>query len=97
MKRGGEPEPAREIDLHGLGIERARARLEEELTFCRARRLSPLLVITGRGWNSPGQKPVLGPVLSAWLKGPAGRALGVAECRSTSAGGALLVSLRSRP
>jgi len=87
------PEPAHEIDLHGLDVPRALARLEQELTFCRARRISPVLVIAGRGWGSAGRKPVLAPATRAWLAGPAGRALGVVECRPTGRGGAFWVRL----
>ena len=91
--RSSLPEPAHEIDLHGLDVARALARLEQELTFCRARRISPVLVIAGRGWGSSLGKPVLAPAARAWLEGPAGRALGVVDCRPTGRGGAFWVRL----
>ena len=93
MARRPDPEPARKVDLHGRGLRSALRHLEQELTFCRARRMSPVLVVTGRGWNSPGQEPVLGPAVRAWLDGPEGRALGVVECRLVHKGGALLVRI----
>ena len=96
MPRRALPEPAREIDLHGLDVPGALARLRSELAFCRARGISPLLVITGRGLGSPGGRAVLGPAVRSWLTGRAGRAAGVVECRSTSRGGALWIRLASR-
>ena len=87
-------EAARQIDLHGMRVESALRRLEQELTYCRARKVSPLLVVVGRGWHSPGQKPVLGPAVRKWLDGPGGKALGVADCQPVHQGGALLVRLR---
>lgn len=92
-RRDALPEPARELDLHGLSVAQAKRRLEQELTLCRARRLSPLRVVTGRGWQSPGGRPVLAPAVRAWLEGPEGRALGVRECRVVARGGALWVRL----
>ena len=92
-RRGSLPDPAREIDLHGLPVERALARLEHELVFCRARRISPVLVITGRGWGSAGGRSVLGPAVRSWIEGASGRALGVRECRPTARGGALWLRL----
>ncbi len=82
-----------EIDLHGLTVERAIRRLEQELTVCRARRTTPVLVITGRGFGSAGQQSVLGPAIEKWLRGARGGALGVVQCRRVQRGGALWVEL----
>ncbi len=82
-----------EIDLHGLTVARALRRLKDELYTCRARRTTPVLIITGRGWGSPSGKAVLGPAVEAWLRGPDGAALGVVQCRREQRGGALLVQL----
>ena len=87
------PEPVREVDLHGLTVPGALKRVEQELTFCRARRLSPVLVITGRGWGNPDGRSRLGPAVRTWLEGREGRALGVRECRPVHDGGALWVRL----
>jgi DNA-nicking Smr family endonuclease len=94
-RRARLPEPQRELDLHGLPPERALARLREELAFCRARRISPLLVIVGRGWNSPDGRPVLAPAVRRWLEGAEARALGVREARPHSRGGALWVRVQA--
>jgi DNA-nicking Smr family endonuclease len=77
------------VDLHGLGTERALRRLAQELHAARVRRAKRLLVITGAGWGSPDQKPVLRPALEAWLRGPEGRALGVRDVQRTHRDGAL--------
>ena len=86
-------EPVREIDLHGRRVEGALRFLEQELTYCRARRLSPVLVIVGRGWHSPGQRAVLAAAARAWLEGPRGRGLGVAGLKVSNQGGAFLVDV----
>lgn len=87
------PEPVHEVDLHGLTVARALARVEAELTFCRARRMSPVLIITGRGWGNPDGRSRLAPAVRAWLEGREGRALGVRECRAVHDGGAFWVRL----
>jgi DNA-nicking Smr family endonuclease len=86
--------PEREIDLHGMKVSSALRFLTQELTFCRARRIGLLRVVVGRGWNSRGQQPVLGPAVRAWLQGPEGRALGVVDCKPDGRGGALLVRVK---
>lgn len=84
----------REIDLHRMKVDSALRFLTQELTYCRARGVEDLLVIVGRGWHSPGQRPVLGPAVRSWLEGPKGRALGVVECREEARGGALRLRIR---
>lgn len=86
------PEPAREIDLHGMPVARALKFLEHELTLCRARRISPLLVITGRGWGRADGRGVLGPAVREWLA-RRGREFHVVEQRPTAKGGALWLRL----
>ena len=93
MPRHPLPEPVYEIDLHGMGVATALSRLEGELTLCRARRMTPVLVITGRGWGSEGGRAVLAPAVKSWLDGDLGRALGVVECRPQHRGGAFWVRL----
>ena len=86
--------PPREIDLHRMKVETALGQLEQELTYCRAGGVRSLRVIVGRGWHSPGQRPVLAPAVRTWLLGPKGRALGVKDCQAENRGGALLVRLQ---
>ena len=91
------PAPRREVDLHRLTIAKALTALEAELVYCRSGRVSPLLVVTGRGSHSSAGQSVLRPEVEAWLRGPKGRALGVLEVREAprSKGGALWLRLAS--
>jgi DNA-nicking Smr family endonuclease len=93
VARRKQPTPAHEVDLHGRGVESALRHLTQELAYCRSRGLSPVLVLTGRGWHSPGQESVLTPAVQTWLRGRAARALGVGDCQLTHGGGAILVRL----
>jgi DNA-nicking Smr family endonuclease len=96
MERHREPrEPPIEIDLHGLPPQHALRHLGRELHACRLRRCTEVLVITGRGWGNLQQKPVLRPMVEAWLRGAEGQRLGVIGFEEHSQGGALLVTLRS--
>jgi DNA-nicking Smr family endonuclease len=54
-------------DLHGLGVDEAEARLKEFLTHCLVCNYRSVLVVHGRGRNSPGQLPVLKSRLEGWL------------------------------
>ncbi|MCS6902607.1 MAG: Smr/MutS family protein [Polyangiaceae bacterium] len=59
-------------DLHGLTAAEARARLEDVLPRARQRGERVLLLIHGKGHNSPGGKGVLRGEMAAWLsQGPA--------------------------
>ena len=67
------------------------------LARCRAAGKSPVLVITGKGHGSFGGRPVLGPGIERWLRGPEAQGLGVSGFRQVRGGGALEVSIqRSR-
>jgi DNA-nicking Smr family endonuclease len=54
-------------DLHGLGVDTAQARLREFLAQCSARGYRTVLVVHGRGRNSPQNLPVLKRHLERWL------------------------------
>ena len=94
-KRGGEA-PAGEIDLHGCTLEAAIRRLSEGLARFRAARKSPVLVITGKGYGSPGGRPVLSPGIERWLRGPEALALGVAGHRKLRDGGSFEVTIKRK-
>ncbi|HPF13079.1 MAG TPA: Smr/MutS family protein [Planctomycetota bacterium] len=83
----------REIDLHGLNIERAQRRLGQDLYMARARGERTVVVITGMGWNSRGGTGVLRPAVERWLRGPDGQALGVHSLESIAKDGAWRVHL----
>ena len=65
----------------------------QEFTPARVRGWTRLLVVTGAGWSSADQKPVLRPRVEAWLRGPEGRAMGVKDVRRAHRDGALDVLL----
>jgi DNA-nicking Smr family endonuclease len=88
-----DPTPALEVDLHGHTIERAKRRLLEELTRARALRMTPVLVVTGKGLGSAGGSARLRPAVEAWLRGPEGRAVGVLSLADAGKGGAFLVRI----
>lgn len=83
----------REFDLHGLTLERATQRLQQDLYMARARGARSVIVVTGRGWNSHGGQSILRPGLKRWLQGPDGKALGVHSLESIAKGGAWRVHL----
>jgi len=84
---------ALEVDLHGLTIEAALRRLVAEFTRARALRMSPVLVITGKGHGSAGGTARLRPAVEAWLRGVAGRSFGVQNLRDAGRGGAFMVDV----
>jgi len=88
-----DPTPALEVDLHGHTVERAKRRLLQELTRARALRISPVLVVTGKGFGSAGGSAKLRPAVEAWLRGPDGRAVGVLGLTDAGKGGAFLVRI----
>lgn len=83
-----------EVDLHGCTVAQAERRLLQDLTRCRAAGLSPVLVITGRGFGSKGGNGVLRPAMTRWLEGPEGQRVGVFGVREVNDGGALEVQVR---
>lgn len=54
-------------DLHGLGVEQAQVCLQEFLSRALARDYRTVLVVHGRGLNSPDHVPVLKRHLEGWL------------------------------
>lgn len=94
-RREPPDEPPFEINLHDMRPFQALRHLGQELHGCRLRRMSQVLVITGRGWGNLQQKPVLRPQVEAWLRGPEGQRLGIVGFEACHQGGALLVTLRT--
>jgi DNA-nicking Smr family endonuclease len=86
-----------ELDLHGFLKEEALKRLERFITSAYARGLQAVLVITGKGINSP-EGPVLPGATAAWLR-EQGKGM-VAEFlpapRDKGGGGAIVAFLRKR-
>jgi DNA-nicking Smr family endonuclease len=95
--RKGSLRIAQELDLHGFVKDEAIRRLAHFVSSAAAHGRDAVLVITGKGANSPGG-PVLPAAVAAWLRGP-GAAL-VAEFhqapRDKGGSGAYVVFLRAR-
>lgn len=85
------------LDLHGLTRDEARTAVERFLAESRVGRKRCVLLIHGRGLNSPDRVPVLKNALVMWLtrSGLAKRVLAFATARPVDGGaGALYVLLR---
>ncbi len=87
------------IDLHGMTRKEAEMRIREFLISCYRKGIRCVLIIHGRGLNSPQNYPVLKEMLPLWLnRGPARRiVLAFATARPYDGGpGAIYVLLRRR-
>ena len=94
--RRGQLLPDDEIDLHGLTVAEARLRLADFLLRAGGRRLRCVRVIHGKGFSSPGMRPVLKPAVRAWLRQDV-RVLAYATAQAhDGGGGAVYVLLRAR-
>ncbi len=85
------------VDLHGMALDDAKTVVDAFLADCQKRGERCVLVITGKGKNSPRQVGVLREQIPAWLaRGPsARRVLAMATARACDGGeGALYVLLR---
>jgi len=96
LRRGLLPIDGR-VDLHGMTLAEARARLEAFLRAARARGERCVLVIHGKGQHSPGGVAVLRGEVSAWLSQGASSVQVAAFASATGedgGGGATYVLLR---
>jgi len=55
------------LDLHGMHLQQARDQVESFVRDCRVRGDRVVLIVHGRGLNSPGQHSVLRGEVTAWL------------------------------
>lgn len=93
----GEFSIARHVDLHGMTFEDAKLVVDDFLAACHQDGHRCVLVITGKGLNSPGHVAVLRERIPRWLaKGPSARlVLAFVTARECDGGiGALYVLLR---
>jgi len=98
LKRGQIPVQDH-MDLHGLTQKDAETRVREFLIRSQGRGLQCVLIVHGRGLNSPDNIPVLKERLPVWLnRGPARRIVSAfASARPYDGGtGAIYVLLRKR-
>jgi len=85
-----------ELDLHGLTVAQARERLAAFLARAGGHRLRCVRVIHGKGFSSPGMRPVLKPQVRYWLRQDE-RVLAYSGAPAhAGGGGALYVLLRAR-
>ena len=56
------------IDLHGMTVDAAREYLLEFLTECEADGSRNIIIVHGKGYSSPGKKPVIKPMVNRWLR-----------------------------
>ena len=85
------------VDLHGMAFDHAKEVVDEFIAQCRKKGERCVLVITGKGRNSPGQVGVLRQGIPEWLaRGPSARyVLAFVTARPCDGGeGALYVLLR---
>jgi DNA-nicking Smr family endonuclease len=95
--RQGEFSRQASVDLHGMTVEAAQGEVERFLLAAVRNGLRCILIVHGRGRNSPGQVPVLKDRLKLWLtRGKLARSvLAFATARPYDGGlGALYVLLR---
>lgn len=88
------------VDLHGMPLDDARLAVDEFISKCQRRGERCVLVITGKGQNSPHQVGVLREQIPQWLaRGPSSRCvLAFVTARPCDGGeGALYALLRQRP
>ena len=95
--KAGALSPEAHIDLHGLNADQAREALTSFMKNAYQRNMRTVLVITGRGRNSPEGFAVLRNLISEWLTHEPFKRVVLAFCsaRQTDGGlGALYVLLR---
>ena len=56
------------IDLHGMTVDAARDYLLEFLAECEAGASRCIIIVHGKGYSSPGKKPVIKPMVNRWLR-----------------------------
>ena len=86
------------LDLHGMPLEDARRAVDEFLVAQQKRGRRCVLLVTGKGKNSPGGQGVLREQVPEWLaRGPSSRrVLAFASARACDGGvGALVVLMRA--
>ena len=56
------------IDLHGMTVDAARNYLLEFMAECEADGSRCIIIVHGKGYSSPGKKPVIKPMVNRWLR-----------------------------
>ena len=85
--RAGQFSPEANLDLHGQNAEQAHASLTWFIKNAYQRSLRTVLVVTGRGKNSPDGVGVLRPLLQRWLSKEPFKRVVLAFCTAKSGDG----------
>jgi DNA-nicking Smr family endonuclease len=85
--RAGRFSPEAHLDLHGQNARQAFASLSWFIRSCYLRGLRTVIVITGRGRNSPNGTGVLRPLLPEWLARDPLKRMVLAFCTALAAQG----------
>ncbi len=85
--RAGQFSPEANLDLHGQNAEQAHASLTWFIKNAYQRSLRTVLVVTGRGKNSPDGMGVLRPLLQRWLSKDPFKRVVLAFCTAKSGDG----------
>lgn len=85
--RAGQFSPEAHLDLHGQNAEQAHASLTWFIKNAYQRSLRTVLVVTGRGKNSPDGVGVLRPLLQRWLSKEPFKRVVLAFCTAKSGDG----------
>ena len=85
--RAGQFSPEANLDLHGQNAEQAHASLTWFIKNAYQRSLRTVLVVTGRGKNSPDGVGVLRPLLQRWLSKDPFKRVVLAFCTAKSGDG----------
>jgi DNA-nicking Smr family endonuclease len=94
--RRGDWAVQRELDLHGLRTDDARAQLAEFIRACVRQGLRCVRIVHGKGLGSPGKTPVLKSRVHSWLVQKR-EVLAFVQARPAEGGaGALIVLLRGQ-
>ena len=66
--RKGKLQIDAEMDLHGMTVDAARQYLMDFLAECEADGSRCVIIVHGKGFSSPGKKPVIKPMVNRWLR-----------------------------
>jgi DNA-nicking Smr family endonuclease len=56
------------IDLHVMTVDEARSYLLDFLGECEVDGSRVILIVHGKGYSSPGAKPIIKPMVNRWLR-----------------------------
>ena len=85
------------IDLHGMTVDAARDYLLEFLGECESDGSRCIIIVHGKGYSSPGKKPVIKPMVNRWLRAaPVVLAFSSAQAKDGGTGAVYVLLKRSK-